>query len=129
MNNSLLRFSLAVIVILIFSSCSKKEQIIIIDLPATQVLEQNTNFAVITSSHLRLRVEPTTKSKAITTLWKGYILEIISRSTKKEIAEGQENYWYQINYDGLRGWIFGAYVKVYPTLEKAKEASKAMQKQ
>ena len=127
MKNHQIRFALALFVILLFTSCSKKEQITIIDLPATQVLEQNTNFAIITSSHLRLREEPSIKAKAITTLWKGYVLEIISRSTKKEIVEGHENYWYQINYDGLQGWIFGAYIRVFPTIEKAREASKAMQ--
>ncbi len=108
-------------------SCARDEQITLLELPPTQVLEQNTNFAVITSSHLRLRTEPSVKAKAITTLWKGYVLEVVSKSSKKETVEDQENYWYQINYDGLQGWIFGAYIKVFPSIDKAKEEVRRLQ--
>ena len=104
-------------------SCKKKEQIFVIDLPPTQVLEQKTSYAVITSSHLRLRTEPSVKSKAVTTLWQGYILEIISKSSKMDNVEGEDNYWYQVNYDGLKGWVFGSYIKLSPSYEKAKEES------
>ncbi len=118
---------LCLLVSLSIFSCSGKERILEIELPPTLVLEQNINFAVITSSHLRLRTEPSIKSKAITTLWRGYILEIVSRSPKMETVEGQENYWYQINYDGLQGWVFGSYLKVASSLEKAREEAARLQ--
>lgn len=115
--------SLLFIVLIFFPSCflNKKDEKMKIELPITQVLEQSANYAVITSSHLRLRPEPSVESKAITTLWKGYILEIISKSSKQYSVEGETDFWYQINYDGLTGWVFGAYIDIYPHLEKAME--------
>ncbi|MCL2704739.1 MAG: SH3 domain-containing protein [Spirochaetaceae bacterium] len=107
-------------------SCKKEEEIVIINLPPTQVLEQNTNYAVIVSSHLRLRTEPSVKAKAVTTLWKGYILEIVSKSSKMDNVEGVDNYWYQITYGGLKGWVFGAYVMLLSSHEKAKEESEKL---
>jgi len=127
MRNLLYSLAIIMIISLLNLSCTRDEQITTVNLPPTQVLEQNTNFAAITSSHLRLRVEPSIKAKPITTLWKGYILEIISRSSRKEIVEDHEDYWYQISYDGLQGWVFGAYVKIFPSLEKAKEEVKKLQ--
>ncbi len=121
-------FSVIAIILLItsLSSCKKKEEIITIDLPPTQVLEQSTNYAVIISSHLRLRTEPSVKAKAVTTLWKGYILEIVSKSSKMDNVEGVDNYWYQISYDGLKGWVFGSYIKLAPSYEKAEEESQKL---
>ena len=107
-------------------SCKKKEELFTVELPPTQVLEQKTNYAVIASSHLRLRTEPSVKSKAVTTLWQGYILEIVSKSSKMDSVEGSDNYWYQINYDGLKGWVFGSYIILAPSYEKAKEESQKL---
>ena len=104
-------------------SCKKKNEVIVIDLPPVEVLEQRTNYAVITSSHLRLRTEPSVNSRAIITLWKGYILEVISRSSTMHSVEGSDDYWYQISYGGLKGWVFGSYIKLSPTYEKAQEES------
>ena len=115
--------AIAVIFIIVFFSCKKEEEVIVINLPPTQVLEQNTSYAVIISSHLRLRSEPSVKAKAVTTLWQGYILEIISKSSKMDNVEGADDYWYQISYGGLKGWVFGAYIKLSPSFEKAKEES------
>jgi hypothetical protein len=118
------KYYMAIAIIFIITSlysCKKKEEIIVIDLPPLQVLEQHTNYAVIISSHLRLRAEPSVKAKAITTLWKGYIIEIVSKSSKMDSVEGVDNYWYQITYGGLKGWVFGSYIKLSPSYEKAKE--------
>ena len=115
--------TLIIFTILVFFSCKKEEETIVINLPPTQVLEQNTNYGVIISSHLRLRTEPSVKAKAITTLWKGYILEIVSKSSKMDNVEGVDNYWYQISYGGLKGWVFGAFIKLISSFEKAQEES------
>ena len=123
------KYYITIIIILTITflfSCKKTEEVIVIELPPTQVLEQKTNYAVITSSHLRLRAEPSVKAKAITTLWNGYILEIVSKSSKMENVEGTDDYWYQISYGGLKGWVFGAYIKTVPSYEKAKEESQKL---
>lgn len=113
------------VALIFYPSCfGKKDNKLTIELPITQVLEQSANYAVIISSHLRLRPEPSVKSKAVTTLWKGYILEILSKSSKQYSVEGATDFWYQINYDGITGWVFGAYIDIYPHLDKALEVIK-----
>ena len=96
-----------------------------IELPATPVLTVRSNWAVVNSSHLRLREKATIQSRAITTLWQNNILEIISRDEVQQKVEGKSGYWYKVAYDGLQGWVFGAYLQLY---ESESEARRAAQK-
>jgi SH3 domain-containing protein len=126
--NKCIKMSLLVLITaLSFSSCRKDIEINNIKLPATRALTNKINYALITSSHLRLRSESTIGSKAITILWKGYIMEILRRSDNKDFVEGKENFWYLISYDGLKGWVFGSYINVYSSREKAEVASEKLQ--
>ena len=108
------------------ASCADKPEIEPLDLPATYVLNTNASWAVITSSHLRLRERPTATSTAITTLWKGNVLEIISKKGIKETVDEKNDYWYQISYGGLQGWVFGAYLNIFETKERAEAMSEEL---
>ncbi|MFO7849450.1 MAG: SH3 domain-containing protein [Spirochaetia bacterium] len=112
---------------IIVSCGSKESKEISIELPPTQILSVRSNWAVITGSHLRLREQPSTDSRAVTTLWRGNVLEIISREDLKVQVEGIEDYWYQVAYDGLQGWVFGGYIDLHETEENARQASRALQ--
>ncbi len=107
-------------------SCEKKSQEKKITFPATNVLSIQSNWGVVTSTHLRLRDKPDVESKAITTLWKGYILEILSKTNEPEVIEREENYWYQVNYEGLNGWVFGAYLDIYRSRKTAESAAEEL---
>ncbi|MFW5711549.1 MAG: SH3 domain-containing protein [bacterium] len=96
-----------------------------IDLPATPVLTMRSNWAVVASSHLRLREKASIQSHAVTTLWQNNVLEIISRDEVQQEVEGKTGYWYKVAYDGLQGWVFGAYLQMY---ESENEARRAAQK-
>ena len=116
---------LAWLVLITVSSCVRKDVITPMELPATSVLTAQSTWAVITSSHLRLRETPSTESKALTTLWQGSVLEIVSRTSTKDTADDQIDYWYQINYDGLHGWVFGTYIVAFESRDNAEiEAGK-----
>lgn len=122
---TLLLFALTLIFPLL-TGCGKKQADEPIALPATSVLSVQTKWGVITSTHLRLRDEPSIESgNPLTTFWRsrGFVLEILSRSDEKMEVEGKEDYWYRIQYDGLYGWVFGGYVEVYETREAAEEAA------
>ncbi len=112
------------------SACKKtEEREISIDLPTTSVLSVKTRWAVITGSHLRLREHAGTDSRAVTTLWEGNVLEIIARDDAQVRVEDKDDYWYQVAYDGLQGWVFGAYIELYESKEKAEEASRQLKQQ
>jgi len=114
--------------ILVLSGCRKSEETFTIELPPTEILSAKTNWAVISSSHLRLREKPLVDATAVTTLWRGSVLEVLSRSESKLVVEGQIDFWYQINYDGLQGWVFGAYLELFDTKDKAEKASRELKK-
>jgi hypothetical protein len=101
-----------------------KEREVQIDLPTTPVLSARSRWGVVTSSHLRLRRQHTTGSPAVTTLWQGTVIEIISRDERKVVVEGEENYWYQVVYDGLQGWVFGAYLRLFEDENEARRVSR-----
>ena len=125
-------FGIIISFVLLFplSGCGQKEEKrISIELPTTPVLSVRSRWAVITGSHLRLRERATTESKAITTLWQGNVLEIIARDETRVRVEGKNDYWYQVAYDGLQGWVFGAYIELYESEEKARGASHRLKEQ
>jgi uncharacterized protein YgiM (DUF1202 family) len=76
---------------------------------------------------LRLRAKPTTDSRAVTTLWRGNILEILSKTNQEETVENELGYWYQVTYEGLSGWVFGAYLDIYRSRKMAQEASEELE--
>jgi len=108
----------------LFLSCKEEKSIADIELTATKVLSIQSRWSVINSTHLRLREQPNLNSKAITTLWKGYVLEVISQNTVSETLDNEEGYWYQVKYGGLQGWVFGAYLKFFDSKENAERSSR-----
>lgn len=109
--------------------CKKNNNEEPITLPATSVLSVQSKWGVITSNHLRLRNEPSVETgEAVTTFWRsrGFVLEILSKTSTKMEVEGKEDFWYRIHYDGLYGWVFGGYVEIFETREAAEEAARRM---
>lgn len=127
MKNLVSRIVLVLLTLFILSalagSCSKEAEKREITFPSTNVLTVQTSWGVVTSTHLRLREKPSTDSNAVTTLWRGNILEILSKTNEPEEVEGEEDYWYQINYEGLNGWVFGVYLNIFRSRKMAEEAA------
>lgn len=118
--------SLSLLLCCLFSlSCkSEEKQAIGIDLPPTAVLAKRTRYALIVSSHLRLRTKPEVGAPVKETLWKGAVLEVVSKASQRMVVENQENYWYQVRYDGLQGYVFGAYLNFFTSREAAEDAAR-----
>lgn len=110
------------------TACSPQETADPIELPATTALVLQTNWAVITSSHLRLREGPGVGAPVLATLWKGSVLEIVSKTSTKEVVEDEEDFWYQISYDGLAGWVFGTYLELFDSKNSAEESSRELRR-
>jgi uncharacterized protein YraI len=54
------------------------------------------------------------------------MLEILSRDERKVRVEGRDGYWYQVVYDGLQGWVFGAYLQLFEEESEARRAARGM---
>ena len=115
------------VIVSLFAGCDRERATPVeINLPSTPVLAIDTSWAVITSSHLRLREQPEEASRIVTTLWRGYVLEVVSKQDHQTEVEGATDYWYQINFGGLQGWVFGAYLAFYPSREAAEAAGESL---
>ena len=114
--------------ILIFMSFSckqeEKEKII---LPPTSVLTTRSTWGVVTSNFLRLRERPSKQSEVLAGIPKGIIIEILSNTEIPETIEKETAFWYRVNFDGLFGWVFGAYLEAFNLKSKAEEYSREIQ--
>ena len=118
--------AVSVLLIVLLFGCEKSMETHDITLPPTSVLQVQVSWAVITAPHLRLREEPSENARVIRYLQNGFVLEILSKTRKLETVEEKENYWYQIQVDGLSGWVFGAYLNIFDSRAKAEAASKEL---
>ncbi len=119
-------FILAVMIVSLFPSCGKEKELPDIKLPPTPILSISSRWGVITSTYLRMREKPDINSRAITTLWKGYILEVVSRNPELKVVDDREGHWYQVTYGGLQGWVFSAYVKFFSSRDEAERNSREL---
>jgi uncharacterized protein YgiM (DUF1202 family) len=94
------------------ASCSRGGRIEHVELPATPVLSVRSNWAVVLSPLLRVREQPDSRSKVLQHIRQGVVVEVIGKSDREDEIEGQQDYWYRINYDGLKGWVFGPYLSL-----------------
>lgn len=111
---------------LVVFSCRKEEKLPEIFLPPTPILSVQSTWGVVSSSHVRLREKAGQDSRAIATLWRGSVMEIISREREKVVLDYEENYWYRISSDGLSGWVFGAGIDFYDSRSAADRASREL---
>jgi len=113
-------------VVILLSACSGKPGVRTIPLPPTPLLIVRQSWAVVNSQRLRLREKPTINSPALITLWKGYVVEVVKRSRAEETIGKITGHWYYINYKGLRGWVYGHYLTMYDSKQRAEEAAKVI---
>lgn len=112
-------------------ACEKKnKQALDLDLPVTRILKSNQMpWAVISSPYVRLRKQPGISQDYIATLWQGSILQVLAIGEEKQKIEGADDYWFKVRYQGLRGWIFGAYLNKCENQEEAGHLADQYKKQ
>ena len=110
---------LAASVLLALAACGGRPPAERIDLPPTSVLSIRSTWAVVTSPFLRVRGEPRAEAPVLTHIRRGAVVEVLSRTERKEELDEASNYWYQVSYGGLRGWVFGAFLEVLDSRAKA----------
>jgi len=111
--------SLLACVLLGLAACGGRKAAERIDLPPTSVLSIRSTWAVVTSPFLRVRGEPRAAAPVLTHIRRGAVVEVLSRTERKEELEEVTSYWYQVSYGGLRGWVFGAFLEVLDSKAKA----------
>ena len=106
--------------VLILAGCSGSSPYAGLKLPPTPVLTIQTFYGVVDFAYIRVRSEPLPDAPLVTMLRAGSIVEIVTSSSNEETIEGKSDRWYQILYQGRRGWVFGSYLKIFDSLDKAR---------
>ncbi|MFP4364958.1 MAG: SH3 domain-containing protein [Spirochaetia bacterium] len=114
-----------IVIALIFSflllyACEDEQELPqTLDLPPTPVLSIQVNWAIVDVPYIRLRSEPIPGASTIDWLQQGEIVEILSKTSTTTEFEGESDYWYQLNYEGIHGWAFGSFLEIYESREQA----------
>lgn len=91
--------------------CSSPEGELALVLPPTPVLQIATRWAVVDVEVLRLRDAPDAQTgRILSWLPQGARVEVITQKRDTVEVDGETGRWYQVNHNGMRGWIFGAYM-------------------
>jgi len=112
-----------------FTSCKKNEsyktEVFLNNSSKLKVEEIKKNFGVgvVNSDRLRLRSLNDLHSKTLRYLDKGAIVTILAKDNNRVRIDEIEDYWYNVEYEGIKGWIFGYYADIYSSLEDAKYGS------
>ena len=101
------------------AACGRRPVVERIELPPTPVLSIRSTWAVVNSPFLRMRVEPRAQAAVLAHIRRGAVLEVLSRTERKEQLEDSSSYWYQVSYEGLRGWVFGAFLELVDSRARA----------
>ena len=81
----------------------------------SETLNEKTNFdsddatLEILGDKVNVRSEPSIKGKVLFQLKMNEVVEVKKQSENYETVGEQTDYWYQIEKDGKRGWVFGSF--------------------
>ncbi len=98
-----------------------------VTLPPTPVLSIRSTWAVVKSPLLRVRQEPSNQATVLSHIRMGSVMEVLTKSDKEETLENETAYWYRIDYQGLKGWVFGSYIALFDSRSKADKYALSLQ--
>ncbi|MBN1798178.1 MAG: SH3 domain-containing protein [Spirochaetales bacterium] len=111
----------------ILASCGEDRTAQNISLPSTPIISSYSSWAVVKISYLRIRAKPTADSEMLSSTGLGAVVRIVSQTEHKELQGQEKDYWYQIEDQGIRGWVFGAYLEFFSSKSEAENHAKELQ--
>jgi len=117
---------LGALVFSLLGSCSRSGSSERVTLPPTPVLSIRSTWAVVKSPLLRVREEPSSQATVLSHIRMGAVMEILTRGDKEETIENEAAYWYRVDYQGLKGWVFGSYIELFDSRSKADKFSSTL---
>ncbi len=108
-------------------SCSRSRGTERVILPPTPVLSIRSTWAVVKSPLLRVRQDPSNQSTVLSHIRLGAIVEVLTKSDKEESLENESDFWYRVDYQGLKGWVFGTYIEIFDSRTKAEKFASKLQ--
>ena len=125
----LISFFSFLMIIFFYSSCKKENVNDIDDFNKKNILKaeevkKSEKVGVVNVDRLRFRSDSDIHSKTLRYLDKGAIVTILEKDNMRVKIGEMEDYWYQIEYEGITGWVFGYFIDVYSSYDNAKISAK-----
>ncbi len=79
--------------------------------PESVRIENQDTREVTAPSGLVLREEPNTKSVKLALIPLGTRVQVLEEKSEAEQIGDATGRWLRVNHNGIRGWVFGAYLK------------------
>lgn len=90
--------------------CQQEESEERLLLPATTVVATNEVRGIVTADSLRVRARPSVRAEVLSYLRSGEVVEVLRRSEQEERIGGDLAYWFEVSFQGVRGWAFGTHL-------------------
>jgi uncharacterized protein YgiM (DUF1202 family) len=116
----------AVFLCLLYPGCSGERAERKVELPSTTVLSVGSRWAVVNTNYLRMREKPLKDAEVLDGLTKGTVVEVLASTESEETIENATSYWYRISLEGLKGWVFGAYLEIVDSRSSAEDLAKKL---
>jgi uncharacterized protein YgiM (DUF1202 family) len=108
-------------------SCSRSGGTERVILPPTPVLSIRSTWAVVKSPLLRVRQDASNQATVLSHIRLGAVVEVLTKSDKEDSVENESAFWYRIDYQGLKGWVFGSYIEIFDSRSKAENFAAKIQ--
>lgn len=128
-SDSVVRFGLSLMVIILavisfsVTACAKQEEELQLKLPETPQLSERDLWAVVSVPYLRIRGSSEDTSETIGMMRKGSVAEVLAISQRLYEMNDTRDYWYLVENDEVKGWVFGDSIELFETREKAVRAA------
>ena len=76
-------------------------------------------YGVVNVNRLRLRSDSDLYSKTLRYFDKGEVLRILDKKDIRVRIDDVDDYWYYVEVEGVKGYVFGFYVDIYSDYENA----------
>ena len=116
----------SVLLFILECKCDDKKDEWIIELPETKNPTNINQWAVIKYSSIKLRQEPVAKAKIINYMPLGMIVKILKKNNQLKNFNNDIDYWYYIDFEGEKGWVFGSFLEVFNNYEEAEKRCEKM---
>jgi hypothetical protein len=99
-----------------------------LELPEVPLISGLPDWGVVNTVYAPVMDYSSRESKIITHLRRGAVVNIINRTPYQVKIGNANSYWYRIHSESVDGWVYGEYLLLYETQEKAANAAKEIQK-
>ena len=82
-------------------------------LPPTSVISTSEQHGIVAADSLRVRVQPSARAEVLSHFRRGEVVQVLQRGEFQERVAGNLAYWFEVNHQGVRGWVFGFHLELF----------------